>query len=109
MSASATPPADRVARFQELVAQNPSNELFRFSLAQALIAANRGAEAETHLVFCVQAKKDWMLARIAYGKLLLQRCRSAEAKLWLEEALALAVEQQHETPEAELRALLADL
>ena len=50
-----------------------------------------------------------MMARILLGKLLLQLGRRADAKPLLEEALKLAVDQQHEDPEHELRALLAEL
>ena len=50
-----------------------------------------------------------MVARILLGKSLLATGRTAEARRWLENALRLAVEQHHEDPERELRALLADL
>lgn len=96
----------RTEQFQSLVAREPANELFRFSLAQALAAEGRNAEAEPHFEFCVVKKKDWMMPRILLGKLLLASGRSADARTLLEDALALAINQQHETPEAELRALL---
>ena len=47
-----------------------------------------------------------MMPRILLGKLLLQLGRTAEARPLLTEALRLAVDQQHEEPERELRALL---
>ncbi len=99
----------RVEQFQALVEQQPDNELFRFSLAQALAAENRGAEAVSHYDACVSKKPDWMMARILLGKLLLQLGRRSEARAMLEAALALAVDQHHEDPERELRALLADV
>ena len=99
----------RVEQFSNLVERHPANELFRFSLAQALAAENRAAEALPHLEFCLARKADWMMARILQGKLLLQLGRPAEAKPALAAALALAVDQHHEDPERELRALLADL
>ena len=83
--------------------------MFRFSLAQALVAEDRGAEAVTHFEFCVAKKSDWMMARILLGKLLVQLGRRADAKPCFTAALTLAVEQHHEDPERELRALLADL
>ncbi|MGA3007714.1 MAG: molecular chaperone DnaJ [Opitutaceae bacterium] len=108
-AATASPlPPSRSAHFAALVARQPDNELFRFSLAQALSAEARGAEAVPHLEFCARKKADWMMPRILLGKLLLQLGRQAEGKSALEEALALAVEQRHEDPERELRALLAD-
>jgi predicted Zn-dependent protease len=99
----------RSVHFAALVARQPDNELFRFSLAQALAEEGRGAEAVPHFEFCVQKKSDWMMPRILLGKLLLQLGRRAEGKPALEDALRLAVEQQHEDPERELKALLADL
>lgn len=96
----------RVAQFQTLVTSQPQNELFRFSLAQALIAAERESEAVPHLEFCVDKKADWMLPRILLGKLHLKAGRPAEARPLLENALALAIAQDHEDPAAELQAIL---
>ena len=100
--------ASRSDQFQALVAQQPLNPLFRFSLAQALLSEGRSAEAIPHFEFCVAGKADWMMPRILLGKVLLQLGRSAEAKPLLADALRLAIEQEHEEPERELRALLAD-
>ncbi len=99
----------RSEQFQALVRQQPDNELFRFSLAQALVAEGQGAEAVPHFEFCIARKADWMMPRILLGKLLLQLGRRPEAKLLLEDALRLAVDQHHEDPERELRALLEAL
>jgi predicted Zn-dependent protease len=101
--------ADRVAQFEALVARQPANELFRFSLAQALESAGRGADAVPHYEFCVRKKPDWMMARILLGKRLIALGRRSEARRELEAALSLAVDQSHEDPERELRALLAEL
>ena len=101
--------ASRSAQFAALVAQQPDNELFRFSLAQALFAENRTAEAVGHLEICAHKKTDWMMPRILLGKALLGLGRRTEARPWLEAALALAVEQHHEDPERELRAILAEV
>jgi predicted Zn-dependent protease len=99
----------RSAHFATLVAKHPDNELFRFSLAQALLAEDRGADALEHLEACANKKSDWMMPRIMLGKTLLALGRRAEAKPWLEDALQLAVSQDHQDPEAELRGLLAGL
>ena len=103
-----TAPA-RSAHFAALVAKQPDNELFRFSLAQALLAEDRGAGALEHLEACARKKADWMMPRIMLGKTLLALGRRAEAKPWLEDALQLAVSQDHQDPEAELRSLLSGL
>ena len=101
--------ASRVAHFEALVAKAPDNELFRFSLAQTLVAESRAPEAVPHYEFCVAKKSDWMMPRILLGKLFLALGRRADARPLLEAALRLAVEQTHEDPERELRALLLDL
>ena len=101
--------ASRAEQFQALVAQQPLNPLFRFSLAQALVSEARPAEAIPHFEFCVASKGDWMMPRILLCKVLLQLGRSAAAKPLLTDALRLAIEQEHEEPGRELRALLADL
>ncbi|MBX3751376.1 MAG: molecular chaperone DnaJ [Opitutaceae bacterium] len=98
--------SDRVAQFEALVARQPENELFRFSLSQALLAAGRATEAEPHLWFCIEKKSDWMIPRILLGKHLLASGRQSEARPLLEAALQLAIDQDHEDPAAELRALL---
>lgn len=99
----------KTERFQTLVSKNPDNELFRFSLAQALIEDGQHADAIPHLDFCIAKKDDWMMAEILKGKALLTLDRPAEARPVLEHALHLAVEQHHEAPEAELRKLLENL
>lgn len=98
----------RSDRFQSLVAQHPDNEMFRFSLGQALVEEGRAVEAIPHLQFCADRKADWMMPRILLGKSLLAAGRRDEARAVLSRALELAVEQDHETPETELREMLAD-
>ena len=101
--------AQRVDQFRALVERQPDNELFRFSLAQALAGEGRQCEAVPHFEFCVKRKADWMMPRILLAKALLSVDRAADARPLLEEALSLAVQQHHEAPEAEVRALLRDL
>lgn len=103
--------SDRIARFSALVAQQPENALFRFSYAQALEAAGteRHAEAIEHYRICVASRSDWMMPRILLGKLLLRTGDPAAARPVLEDALALAIAQDHQDPEVELRAILANL
>lgn len=99
----------RSQQFEALVKANPENELYRFSLAQALEREGRGAEAIPHYQWCCAKKTDWMVPRILLGKLLIALGRRDEAKTILHDALKLAIEQQHEDPESEVRGLLADL
>jgi len=99
----------RSQQFEALVRANPENELYRFSLAQALEREGRGGEAIAHYELCCAKKADWMVPRILLGKLLIANGRRKEAKRVLQNALELAVAQQHEDPESEVRGLLADL
>ena len=103
------PVPSKIEHFRALVISEPENELFRFSLAQAMMAEGRNADAEPHLEFCVARKKDWMMPRIVLGKMLLAKGQLIDARSLLESALRLAVAQHHETPESELRALLASM
>jgi predicted Zn-dependent protease len=98
----------RSEQFAALVAGQPDNELFRFSLAQALLSEIRPADALEHLAVCANRKADWMMPRILLGKALLGLGRKAEAKPWLEQALQLALAQDHDDPAEELRTLLAE-
>ncbi len=99
----------RSTQFAALVAAQPDNELFRFSLAQALLGEGRPAEALAHLETCAARKPDWMMPRILLGQALAGLGRKSEARPWLEAALQLAVAQEHDDPARELRALLAEL
>ena len=102
-------PAKRSETFAQLVARQPDNELFRFSLAQALVSEHRLVDAVEHFRICIAKKPDWMMARILLGKLFLELGRKPEATVQFQEALKLAVDQSHEDPERELRELLASL
>jgi predicted Zn-dependent protease len=104
--------SDRIAQFTALVAAQPANPLFRFSLAQALDAAGRLPDAAEHYRACVASRADWMMPRILLGKLLLRTGEVADraaARSLLENALQLAIDQDHQDPAAELQALLASL
>lgn len=95
--------------FRKMVEKAPENVLFRFSLGQSLFEEGFYAEAIEHLHSCCGHKDDWMMPRILLGKAYLQLGQTEEARQAFESALQLAVDQNHEGPEGELRALLADL
>ncbi|MEM9159166.1 MAG: tetratricopeptide repeat protein [Verrucomicrobiota bacterium] len=97
------------ARFETLVSKNPNNELFRFSLGQAYQEEENYEAAIEAFDFCLEKKPDWMMAAILKGKCLLSLQKPDGAKPVLESALQLAIDQRHETPEAELRKILQDL
>lgn len=101
--------ATRSDLFRPLVAQDPANPLFRFSLGQELLKEAAAAEAIAHLRLAANSKADWMMPRILLGKAHLALGERAAARAAFDEALRLAVAQGHEEPEEELRALLAAL
>jgi predicted Zn-dependent protease len=92
--------------FRAHVAADPANALFRFSLGQELLKEGAPAEAAEHLRRAAEAKADWMMPRVLLGKALTAVGDHAGARAAWTDALALAVAQGHEEPEAELRALL---
>lgn len=95
--------------FREKVQQNPTNLLFQFSLAQALFEEKQYSEARVPLSFCLQSRPDWMVARILYGRTLLELGEKDLAREELTQALRLAQEQNHEDPAEELVQLLREL
>ena len=82
------------ASFQSLVARNPDNEMFRFSLGQALVQEEKPGEAIPHLQYCVGRKPDWMMAQILLGRSLVAVGRRAEENI----ALYLSVMSAAPTP-----------
>lgn len=95
--------------FRKMVEKAPGNELFRFSLGQSLFEEGFPGEAIEHLEACCAKKAEWMMPVILLGKAYLQVGRTDDARRAFQTGLDLAIAQNHETPEAELRTLLADL
>ncbi len=95
--------------FRRHVAAAPASPLFRFSLGQALWTEGDAVGAVEHLRLAADSQADWMMPRILLGKSLLATGDRDGARAAFADALALAVSQGHEEPEAELRALLATL
>ncbi|RCL30198.1 MAG: molecular chaperone DnaJ [Puniceicoccaceae bacterium] len=93
-------------QFQKKVNEAPNNKLFRFSLAKSLFDQNNFKASIPHLKVCIRLQPDWMQAHILLGKALLEIKNSEEAQAILEQALQLAIEQNHEDPKSELLGLL---
>ena len=100
---------DTIARYEQMVAQFPQNELARFSLGKALFDAGEFARAREHLQAALTKKPDWMVVQILIGKCDLALGHKAAAKASFERALQLAVEQSHEGPQMEMEQMLAEL
>jgi len=98
-----------IAKYEGLLAQRPQDELLQFSLGKAFYDAGRLPEAEKHLSAALEAKPDWMVVAMLLAKIALQRDDKALARSYYEKGLELAIAQDHEGPEEEIRAALARL
>lgn len=96
-------------KYRNLLSANPENALFRFSLGQALMDEGNLNEAIPLFEKCLQKKPDWMMASILKAKCQIGLKQKEEAKPELHRALKLAIEQEHEGPEGEIRKLLETL
>lgn len=101
--------SERVDMWREQVAEDPENELSRFSLAQALFAEKLWAEALDEYEAALARKPDWMFAVIQRGQCLIRLGRTAEAKESLLAGRRLAVAQGHQGPQEEIDQILEDL
>ena len=100
---------DLIARHEKMVQQFPQNELARFSLGKALFDAGEFARAREQLEVAIQKKPDWMVVHILIGKCDLALGHRASAKAAFEKALQLAIDQNHEGPQAEMETAIAEL
>ena len=91
-----------------MVEKHPANGVARFSLGKALFDAGLYAEAKEHLSLALNGKPDWMVVQMLLGRCELSLGNRAAARRAFEQAHALAVEQHHEGPQAELEQLLSE-
>ncbi len=99
----------KIDLLRQRLASDPHNPLFHFSLGQALYQEGAWEEAVDHLRVCCSSREDWMLPRIMLGRCLAEIGQREAAIPLLQEGLKLAIEQHHEDPATEARALLAEL
>jgi len=98
-----------IAKYEGLLKARPNDELLLFSLGKALYDAGRVPEAETRLRAALKAKPDWMVVTMLLAKIALQRNHKAVARALYEKGLELAIAQDHEGPQEEIRVALAKL
>ena len=99
----------RSAKFRTLLDTKGDDPRLLFSYGQALLDEDSTKDALAPLQSCAEHDSEWMMPRILLGKAHLQLDNLDAARTWLEAALQLAISQDHEDPEAEIRELLADL
>ena len=98
----------RSSLFRTKLEANPENDLFRFSLAQALWDEQGWGECIEQLQLCLQKRPDWMIASLLLAKVKMKTGDMEDAQRILKETVRMAKEQDHEGPEEEARALLAE-
>jgi Flp pilus assembly protein TadD len=98
-----------IAKYEGLLQARPDDELLHFSLGKALYDAGRIPEATTHLQAALKARPDWMVVTMLLAKIALQQNDKAAARALYEKGLELAIAQEHEGPEEEIRAVLTKL
>jgi predicted Zn-dependent protease len=101
--------ADRLDRLRAMVAEDPDNELARFSLAQALFELAKFAEAEPHFARAAELQPDLMMAWLRRAECLVRMRRDGEARPLLERTIALARAQNHVGPRLDAEELLEEI
>jgi len=98
-----------IAKYEGLLQERPDDELLHFSLGKALYDAGQIPEATSHLQAALEAKPDWMVVTMLLAKIALQQNDKVTALAYYQKGLELAIAQDHEGPEEEIRAVLAKL
>ena len=98
----------RSSLFRTKLEANPSNDLFRFSLAQALGDEGDCLECSEQLQLCLEKRPDWMIASLLLAKVKMKTGKMKDAEKILKGTVQIAREQNHEGPEEEALALLAE-
>ena len=98
-----------VSKYQALIEAQPDNELLQFSLGKALFEAERFEEAAIHLRLALEKKRDWMATAILLAQCAARKDNVNLARQYYEYALPLAIAQNHQGPEAEIRQALSVL
>ena len=96
----------RSSLFRTKLEASPENDLFRFSLAQALWDEGNWSECIEQLELCLQKRPDWMIASLLLAKVKMKTGELEDAQRILNETVRMAREQDHEGPEEEALALL---
>ncbi|HET9480956.1 MAG TPA: tetratricopeptide repeat protein [Candidatus Polarisedimenticolia bacterium] len=97
----------RVERNRKILEATPENRLARFALANALFESGAVQDAADEYRRCLQAQPDWMAVAISLGRCLVLTGRLEEARETLRAARALAVNQGHSSPLAEIDELVS--
>jgi tetratricopeptide (TPR) repeat protein len=97
---------DKISALQEKLASNPDQIFHRYCLAQAYFEDEQLDLACEEFQKCLESKPDWMMAALFLGKAFLEKENKEEARVYLEKALVLAKDQNHDDPADEAAKLL---
>lgn len=100
---------DSIARHRKAVELNPDNELARFSLGRALFEQGDYGGAKEHLAAALAGRPDWMAVQILLARCEVYTGNKGAARPALQRALALARQQGHVGPLAQVEELLRQL
>src|SRR5437667_438852 len=100
---------ESIERYRRMLEQFPDNELARFSLGKAYFDAGETVAAKEQFERALVRKPDWMVVQILIGKCELALGNRAAARAAFERARQLAIEQNHEGPQAEMEELLREI
>ena len=98
----------RSSLFRTKLEASPANDLFRFSLAQALWDEENWSECIEQLELCLLKRPDWMIASLLLAKVKMKTGELEDAQRILNDTVRMAREQDHEGPEEEALALLKE-
>tara|TARA_B100001123_G_C15191343_1_gene979497 strand:- start:490 stop:828 length:339 start_codon:yes stop_codon:yes gene_type:complete len=99
----------RSEKFRKLIEAKGKNRLLLFSLGQALFEEGKFDACLSPLQDCAQMDSTWMMPRILLGRAQKNLNRTEAAREWLESALGLAIDQNHDQPRDELTGMLDEL
>ena len=95
--------------WRDILADDPGNELVRFSMAKELTAEKRWTEAASEFAELVARKPDFALAWSFLARARLAAGDRDGARRACAEGMPVALKQRHEVPTDELQAVLDEL
>lgn len=101
--------SDRILHFRQKIKANPSNSLYKFSLAQVLHERGDNEEAACLFEQCLIEKPNWMMSALFLGKVHIALDNKEKAVRYLQVTRDLAIEQNHDDPLQEANELLSEL
>ncbi len=100
---------DRIAAFQEILAQDPANAFARYGLAMEHVAQGDSDAALAEFSTCIQHNPDYVPAYQMSAQTLLKAGRTEEARARLTAGLEAATHTSNAHATSEMQAMLDDI